>query len=152
MCCVSSFLVLHRQEVLMNVWPEFKNPRFRVCLCHWPWASNYISSDIHSPTCKVGIIIIIFTMKCLRPANADSIWQWCVVLMTWSLKKIPTHLIKGSVWVTLQPAERKHSSSWTLRRETFHRPTYQMMADAGGQLARCARDREIRQIWGHDKI
>lgn len=44
--CVSSFLMLHRQEVLMTVWLESKNCRIRVCLCHWPWANNYISLDI----------------------------------------------------------------------------------------------------------
>jgi len=31
---VASFSMLHHQEVLMNVWLEFKNPRFYVWLCH----------------------------------------------------------------------------------------------------------------------
>lgn len=118
--CIIFLLMLHHQEVLMHVCLEFQNPRFHLCLLllvHWPWACNYISLGIPFLTCKAGIIIMIFTMKCLGLANAAGIWQWCVVLMEPAKIHHPPQLIKGSVWVTLQQAEHRLSGSWTLGRD-----------------------------------
>lgn len=138
---VSSVLIRHRHQVLINVQLEFRNPRFHISLHRW--STDLERVIIFHQIREAGTIIMIFPTKRSRAADADSPWQWCAVLATWSLRQIPNLCRGQSPSAAAAELEEK---------EPFRHPAWQMTADAGGQLGGCARDREIGQIRAHGRM